>query len=144
MSPPGRPKGESLSAQREGSPVSPPGRPKGESPSAQREVSPVSAQREGSPVSAPLELVLARAVLWHAAEVPRMLQKRARQHVVDCAAVALAGVHEAPLAASRTFTTTTTTTRRCASVIRPLRCSVRSSRSAGRRGARSSRCSRRT
>jgi 16S rRNA (guanine527-N7)-methyltransferase len=31
MSPPGRPKGESLSAQREGSPVSPPGRPKGES-----------------------------------------------------------------------------------------------------------------
>jgi len=44
MSPPGRPKGESLSAQREGSPVSPPGRPKGES---------LSAQREGSPVSAP-------------------------------------------------------------------------------------------
>jgi ABC-type multidrug transport system fused ATPase/permease subunit len=63
MSPPGRPKGESLSAQREGSPVSPPGRPKGESLSAQREGSPVSppgrpkgeplsAQREGSPVSA--------------------------------------------------------------------------------------------
>ncbi len=42
MSPPGRPKGESPSAQREGSPVSPPGRPKGESPSAQREGSPVS------------------------------------------------------------------------------------------------------
>ena len=37
MSPPGRPKGESLSAQREDSPMFPPGRPKGESPSAQRE-----------------------------------------------------------------------------------------------------------
>ena len=44
MSPPGRPKGESLSAQREGSPVSPPGRPKGESLSAQREGSPMTAQ----------------------------------------------------------------------------------------------------
>ena len=43
MSPPGRPKGESLSAEREGSPVSPPGRPKGESLSAEREGSPVSA-----------------------------------------------------------------------------------------------------
>jgi SET domain-containing protein len=42
MSPPGRPKGESLSAQREGSPMSPPGRPKGESLSAQREDGPVS------------------------------------------------------------------------------------------------------
>ena len=42
MSPPGRPKGESPSAQREGSPMSPPGRPKGESPSAQREGSPMS------------------------------------------------------------------------------------------------------
>ncbi|MFN7433755.1 MAG: efflux RND transporter permease subunit, partial [Betaproteobacteria bacterium] len=42
MSPPGRPKGESPSAQREGSPMSPPGRPKGESPSAQREGSPPS------------------------------------------------------------------------------------------------------
>ena len=42
MSPPGRPKGESLSAQREGRPVSPPGRPKGESLSAQREGRPVS------------------------------------------------------------------------------------------------------
>jgi pyridine nucleotide-disulfide oxidoreductase family protein len=48
MSPPGRPKGESLSAQREGSPASPPGRPKGES---------LSAQREGSPVSRRLLLV---------------------------------------------------------------------------------------
>jgi hypothetical protein len=36
MSPPGRPKGESLSAQRAGSPEYPPGRPKGESLSAQR------------------------------------------------------------------------------------------------------------
>ena len=36
MSPPGRPKGEFLSAQREGRPVSPPGRPNGKSPSAQR------------------------------------------------------------------------------------------------------------
>ncbi|MFO0146272.1 MAG: allantoinase PuuE [Betaproteobacteria bacterium] len=63
MSPPGRPKGESPSAQREGSPESPPGRPKGESLSAQREGSPesppgrpkgesLSAQREGGPVSA--------------------------------------------------------------------------------------------
>ena len=41
MSPPGRPKGESLSAQREGNPMSPPGRPKGESLSAQREACPV-------------------------------------------------------------------------------------------------------
>jgi 8-oxo-dGTP diphosphatase len=43
MSPPGRPKGESLSEQREGFPVSPPGRPKGESLSEQREGSQVSA-----------------------------------------------------------------------------------------------------
>ncbi|MCA3211167.1 MAG: hypothetical protein ING50_03145 [Burkholderiales bacterium] len=42
MSPPGRPKGEFPSAQREGSPMSPPGRPKGEFPSAQREGSPMS------------------------------------------------------------------------------------------------------
>ena len=41
MSPPGRPKGESLSAQREGNPMSPPCRPKGESLSAQREACPV-------------------------------------------------------------------------------------------------------
>ncbi len=32
MSPPGRPKRESLSAQREGHPIFPPGRPKGEFP----------------------------------------------------------------------------------------------------------------
>ncbi|MFN8913696.1 MAG: ABC transporter ATP-binding protein [Betaproteobacteria bacterium] len=37
MSPQGRPKGESPSAQREGSPMSPPGRPKGESTGAARE-----------------------------------------------------------------------------------------------------------
>ena len=36
MSPPGRPKGEYRSAQREGNPVTPPGRPKGECRSAQR------------------------------------------------------------------------------------------------------------
>ena len=42
MSPPGRPKGEYRSAQREGTPVSPPGRPKGEYRSAQREGTPVS------------------------------------------------------------------------------------------------------
>jgi hypothetical protein len=42
MLPPGRPKGEFPSAQREGSPMLPPGRPKGESPSRQREGSPVS------------------------------------------------------------------------------------------------------
>ena len=41
MSPPGRPKGEYRSAQREGTPVSPPGRPKGEYLSAQREGTPV-------------------------------------------------------------------------------------------------------
>jgi len=41
MSPPGRPKGEYRSAQREGTPVSPPGRPKGEYRSAQREGTPV-------------------------------------------------------------------------------------------------------
>ncbi len=62
MSPPGRPKGESLSAQHEGTPVCPPGRPKGESRSAQHEGTPVSppgrpkgeslsAQHEGKPVS---------------------------------------------------------------------------------------------
>jgi Asp/Glu/hydantoin racemase len=51
MSAPGRPKRESLSAQREGSPMSAPGRPKRES---------LSAQREGSPVSGP------RIVLIHA------------------------------------------------------------------------------
>jgi 16S rRNA (guanine527-N7)-methyltransferase len=44
MSPPGRPKGESLSAQRAGGPLSPPGRPKGES---------LSAQRAGGPLPPP-------------------------------------------------------------------------------------------
>jgi L-amino acid N-acyltransferase YncA len=64
MSPPGRPKGESPSAQREGDPTFPPGRPKGESPSAQREGDPTfppgrprgespSAQREGDPTFPP-------------------------------------------------------------------------------------------
>ena len=42
MSPPGRPKGEYRSAQREGNPLTPPGRPKGEHRSAQREGNPVS------------------------------------------------------------------------------------------------------
>ena len=42
MSPPGRPKGEFRSAQREGTPSSPPGRPKGEFRSAQREGTPSS------------------------------------------------------------------------------------------------------
>jgi hypothetical protein len=62
MSPPCRPKGEFLSAQREGSPHSPPGRPKGEFLSAQREGSPhsppgrskgepLSAQRDGCPLA---------------------------------------------------------------------------------------------
>jgi hypothetical protein len=41
MSPPGRPKGESLSAQREGRPTCPPGRPEGEFLSAQREGHPI-------------------------------------------------------------------------------------------------------
>jgi deoxyadenosine/deoxycytidine kinase len=64
MSPPGRPKGESPSAQREGLQITPPGRPKGESPSAQREglqITPPgrpkgespSAQREGLQVTPP-------------------------------------------------------------------------------------------
>ncbi|MFN7344983.1 MAG: lipid-A-disaccharide synthase [Betaproteobacteria bacterium] len=44
MSPPGRPKGEFLSAQREGEPAVPPGRPKGEF---------LSAQREGGPTTPP-------------------------------------------------------------------------------------------
>ena len=77
MSPPGRPKGEYRSAQREGSPVSPPGRPKGEYRSAQREGIPVgppgrpkgeyrSAQREGIPVSQPSRhrLRLSRCARW--------------------------------------------------------------------------------
>jgi hypothetical protein len=45
MSPPGRPKGECRSAQREVSPLSTPGRPKGECRSAQREVSPKNLRR---------------------------------------------------------------------------------------------------
>ena len=62
MSPPGRPKGESPSAQREGGPILPPGRPKGELPSAQRDGGPInppgrpkgespSAQRDASSMS---------------------------------------------------------------------------------------------
>jgi 2-methylcitrate dehydratase PrpD len=75
--------------------MSTPGRPKGES---------LSAQREGSPVSAAppsLEQALARAVLRHVPELPRALLQRARQHVVDCAAVALAGASEPALVAAR-------------------------------------------
>jgi IclR family acetate operon transcriptional repressor len=64
MSPPGRPKGESLSAKREGQRISPPGHPKGESLSAKREgqrISPPgrpkgessSAKREGHRLSPP-------------------------------------------------------------------------------------------
>ena len=50
MSPPGRPKGESRSAQREGRPVGPPGRPKGESRSEPREGSPMNDAAEiGAP-----------------------------------------------------------------------------------------------
>jgi len=45
MSPPGRPKGEYRSAQREGNPTCPPGRPKGEYRSAQREGTTVSLSR---------------------------------------------------------------------------------------------------
>ena len=45
MSPPGRPKGESLSAQREGSAVSPPGHPTGEYLDARREGSPMNVGR---------------------------------------------------------------------------------------------------
>ena len=43
MSPPGRPKGELRSAQRDGSPIGPPGRPKGELRRLQPEGSPVNA-----------------------------------------------------------------------------------------------------
>ena len=53
MSPPGRPKGEYRSAQREGSPVSPPGRPKGEYRSAQREGCPVNAHPRPLPAHRP-------------------------------------------------------------------------------------------
>ena len=45
MSPPGRPKGESLNAKHEGTPVSPPGRPKGEYRKAQPEGTPASPLR---------------------------------------------------------------------------------------------------
>jgi aspartate racemase len=61
MSPPGRPKGESPSAPREGSPMFPPGRPKGDSPSA---------PREGGPVSGPVGL-LATSGTVHAAVYPQ-------------------------------------------------------------------------
>jgi len=49
MSPPGRPKGDRLRAQREGRPVNPPGRPGGES---------FERQRDGSPTSATLRIAL--------------------------------------------------------------------------------------
>ena len=55
MSPPGRPKGEYRSAQREGSPVNPPGRPKGEYRGAEHEGAPVSVMRR-VPDDAELEL----------------------------------------------------------------------------------------
>jgi 16S rRNA (guanine527-N7)-methyltransferase len=48
MSPPGRPKGESLRPEAEGSPVSPPGRPKGESLRPEAEGSPVTMTAMGS------------------------------------------------------------------------------------------------
>jgi len=81
MSPQGRPKGESTSAQREGCLILPQGRPKGEFTSAQREgcfILPqgrpkgesASAQREGSPVSGPVGL-LATSGTVHAAVYPQ-------------------------------------------------------------------------
>jgi aspartyl-tRNA(Asn)/glutamyl-tRNA(Gln) amidotransferase subunit C len=45
MSPPGRPKGERRSAQREGNPTCPPGRPKGEYRTAEHDRTPVSLSR---------------------------------------------------------------------------------------------------
>ena len=53
MSPLGRPEGESLSAQREGSQCSPLGRPEGES---------LSAQREGCAITAPNRLTRERSL----------------------------------------------------------------------------------
>jgi general secretion pathway protein K len=63
MSPPGRPKGEYRSAQREGRPVSPPGRPKGGYRSAQREGRPVSPPGRHAAASAQRGIALI-AVLW--------------------------------------------------------------------------------
>jgi len=51
MSPPGRPKGEYRSAQREGYSFGPPGRPKGEYRSAQREGYPMSPRRDCNPMN---------------------------------------------------------------------------------------------
>jgi len=53
MSPPGRPKGECRSAQREGKFFSPPGRPKGECRSAQREGKCSNPPREGTRLQRP-------------------------------------------------------------------------------------------
>jgi transmembrane sensor len=58
MSPPGRPKGESLRPQAEGSAMSPPGRPKGESLTAQPEGDPVT------PIRRRNDQALQRAVQW--------------------------------------------------------------------------------
>ncbi len=52
MSPPGRPKGEYRSAQREGDHMSPPGRPKGEYRSVQREGGPIRPPQAGAIVVA--------------------------------------------------------------------------------------------
>ena len=69
MSPTGRPKGESRSAQREGTPTNPPGRPRGEYRGAQREGNPsalrgnqvaglAAAIAEIRPLTAPADLLL--------------------------------------------------------------------------------------
>jgi glycosyltransferase involved in cell wall biosynthesis len=68
MSPPGRPKGESLSAKRDGGPFIPPGRPKGESQSAKREGGPFIPP--GRPVSGEVRL-LTLTSLYPSAARPR-------------------------------------------------------------------------
>ena len=80
MSPPGRPKGEYRSAQREGTPVRPPGRPKGEYRSA---------QREGARSAPGLSVAVQYAVASTALPAPATMRRWARAAAAGAATVTL-------------------------------------------------------
>jgi NAD(P)-dependent dehydrogenase (short-subunit alcohol dehydrogenase family) len=90
VSPPGRPKGEHRSAQREGIPLSPPGRPKGEHRSAQREGRPLSISPNAGWLITGCSSGLGRALARHVLEAGFRCAVTARDpgQVEDLVAVA--------------------------------------------------------
>ena len=94
MSPPGRPKGEYRSAEREGRPATPPGRPKGEYRSAEREGDPVTAaaaehESAASASASECDVAIVGAGLVGLALAPALAATGVRVALVDRAPLAL-------------------------------------------------------